>query len=147
LHKFDIPPFWALAHVAAALILSYLWPIWDFSQFVSNWASIALILAGLALMFWTIRWFRHKATTIDPRQTPSSLITEGPFRYSRNPIYLGMALILLGWGLWLGTLSAMLLPFLFVAIITKRFILREEANLRNSFGNEADAYIAKTRRW
>lgn len=140
----DIPPVWA-AGIAALQ--------WGVAQVVPGVGYEALfadklcIAAGLALVGWSAYWFRRKRTSIEPGDTPKALIIEGPFRINRNPIYTGMALILVGWGLWLGSLLAVLAALAFIPIITKRFILAEEAMLRDTFGAEADDYISKTRRW
>ena len=106
-----------------------------------------LVAGGLALIGWAALWFRRKRTSIEPREVPRALIVEGPYRVNRNPIYAGMALILLGAGLVLGALSSVVLAFAFPFIITRRFVIGEEAALREAFGAEADAYIARTRRW
>ena len=107
----------------------------------------ALIVAGLALAVWAALWFRRKRTSIEPRDRPTALIVEGPFRIDRNPIYAGVALMLFGAGVVLGALSSVLLALAFPWIVTRRFILDEEAALREAFGAEAEAYIARTRRW
>jgi protein-S-isoprenylcysteine O-methyltransferase Ste14 len=103
--------------------------------------------AGLALMLWAAWWFRLRRTTIEPHGQPRALIVEGPFRLNRNPIYTGMALILAGWAFVLGAVTALIPAALFVAIITQRFIPAEEAALRRAFGDDAEEWLAATRRW
>ena len=66
---------------------------------------------------------------------------------TRNPIYVAMALMLAGWALWSGSVLGLVLVPLFQRIITRRFILGEEQRLRAAFGQRAEAYIARTRRW
>ena len=75
------------------------------------------------------------------------LLTTGLYRFSRNPIYLGMTLTLLGWGLVLGSLGALLLVPLFPPWIERLFIRTEEAMLEDQFGDAYRAYAARTRRW
>ena len=91
-------------------------------------------------------FLRHR-TPIEPHHTPNALISTGPFAITRNPIYVAMALMLAGWALWSGVVLGLVLVPLFRWIITRRFILDEEARLRAAFGPDADAYIANTRRW
>ena len=143
----DLPPVWALGTVAAQVVLSRLLPILRLGE---SWAPVvgwALVAAGLALTVWAAFWFRRKRTTIEPRDEPSALIVEGPFRLNRNPIYSGMAVILAGTGLLAGALSAVLLAPAFVWVIDRRFVRGEEAALRSAFGAEAERYITGTRRW
>jgi protein-S-isoprenylcysteine O-methyltransferase Ste14 len=66
---------------------------------------------------------------------------------NRNPLYTGLALIQTAWALWLGTLSALLTVPAFLWVIHVRFVRAEEAGLRAAFGDEAEAYLARTRRW
>ncbi len=106
-----------------------------------------LVAAGIAMIGWSALWFYRKKTTIEPHHTPKTLIVEGPFRISRNPIYLGMLAILLGIVFAYGALSTVVLPGIFAIILTKRFILPEEALLIEQFGDEARRYLAATRRW
>jgi protein-S-isoprenylcysteine O-methyltransferase Ste14 len=86
-------------------------------------------------------------TTIVPRETPAALVTGGIFRFSRNPIYLGDALVLAGVVLWWDVPLAAPLVLLFILVIQTRFILAEEAVLRATFGPAFDAWAARTRRW
>ncbi len=108
---------------------------------------MVLALAGLALIGWAALWFWRKKTTIEPHHAPTALIVEGPYRLSRNPIYLGLLAILTGAVVWLGTLSAVPVPVAFAAILSRRFIEPEEATLRRAFGSEAERYLTATRRW
>ena len=96
---------------------------------------------------WSAWWFWRKKTTIEPHHTPTALIVEGPYRLSRNPIYLALLVLLVGYVLRLGSLSPVLLPLLFFWVLTRRFIEPEEEALRRAFGDEAEAYLARTRRW
>ncbi|MBF9030147.1 isoprenylcysteine carboxylmethyltransferase family protein [Rhodobacterales bacterium HKCCE3408] len=109
--------------------------------------GIVIALAGVVLIGWSAYWFRRRRTKIEPHHDPLALIVEGPFRLSRNPIYLGMLAILTGQVLWLGALPGLLLPPLFFDILTRRFVLPEEARLRDGFGPAARRYMERTRRW
>jgi protein-S-isoprenylcysteine O-methyltransferase Ste14 len=140
----DIPPVWAAGVALAQGFVAWVLPGARYDALFADWLCVVL---GFGLVFWSAYWFWQKKTSIEPGDTPKALIIEGPFRINRNPIYTGMVLILLGWGLWLGALTAIVLAFALIPILTRRFILPEEKMLRDVFGEEAEAYIAKSRRW
>lgn len=146
MNKFpDLPPIWLLGAVALVWALGRWLPLW---RLEGLWApGAALIFAGVVLIVWSALWFKRKRTSIEPGQKPKALIFEGPYRLSRNPIYLGMAVILTGAVVWAGAVSGLLVLPGFIAIITRRFIWWEEAALTAAFGAEAEAYLAATRRW
>ena len=151
LKKIDIPPVWTLGFAIVSYLLARNLPIYSFDGLLSGWVGsalpIALVAAGILLVLWSALWFRRKSTTIEPHRTPTALIVEGPYRLSRNPIYSGMALVLLGLSIWFGAISGFVGPVGFVLIITKRFIEKEEAVLRREFGEQADSYLRATRQW
>lgn len=140
----DLPPVWMAGFALLAWALGAWLPVLRFD--VAPLGRV-LIWAGLALVLWSALWFWRKDTPIEPGHTPDALIVEGPYRLNRNPIYTGLALILLGFSLNQGALSALLPPLLYPALITRRFIRPEEDALRRAFGEEAERYIARTRRW
>lgn len=140
----DLPPVWALGVWLAQQAGARWLPL---AAFDAGWIGGALVAGGLALILWAAIWFRRKRTPIEPHHRPKALIVEGPYRINRNPIYTGLAIILVGTGLNAGALSALLLAAAFPIIATRRFAIPEEAGLRAAFGAEADRYIAATRRW
>jgi len=93
--------------------------------------------------------FRQARTTFDPLKPreASCLVTNGVFRVSRNPMYLGLVLLLIGWALWLGTVSPWLVPPLFVIVISVAQIVPEEQALEELFGETYLAYRHSVRRW
>jgi len=114
---------------------------------VLGYAGYGLIGLGLVLIAWSAVWFWRRKTPIEPHHMPKTLIVEGPYRLTRNPIYLALAIILAGAIIGRGQpLSLILLPF-FVGTLTRRFIQPEEAGLRDAFGAEAETYFGRTRRW
>lgn len=105
------------------------------------------VAAGLFLMAWAaFRFWRHH-TTINPYGSASSLCTDGPFRFSRNPIYLGDWFLLAGLSLWFSTLWPILLSPAVWVTIRYGVIRYEEAHLEARFGDEYLNYKAKVRRW
>ncbi|REC94650.1 methyltransferase family protein [Kushneria indalinina] len=122
-------------------------PLWRPELPALNVVALLLAGMGLALAGWAILWFVRRRTPIEPHETPTCLIVEGPFRLNRNPIYSAMTLLLLALALWNGALSALLTVGLFPWVITRRFIHHEERALRDVFGAQAERYFARTRRW
>ncbi|MEM6742251.1 MAG: methyltransferase [Pseudomonadota bacterium] len=145
LSRADLPPVWLGLHALLAAVLNETKPVWIFGS--NPVAGGVLLAAGFALIGWSAVHFALRKTPIEPRRHPKSLITSGPFAFNRNPVYTGMWLMLMGTGLLLGSLGALLPCLLFPILITRRFILGEEALLRRSFGDEADVWIARSRRW
>jgi protein-S-isoprenylcysteine O-methyltransferase Ste14 len=91
--------------------------------------------------------FRQNNTTIKPFQKSSYLVKEGIFEYSRNPIYLAMTIVLIGWWIFLGSLTPVSIIPLFTWLIQEKFIKQEEQMLETEFGEEYQEYKATVRRW
>lgn len=93
--------------------------------------------------------FRRHSTTVDPTapEKTKSIVTESIYEYSRNPMYLALAVTLAGWGLFLQNVAALLVPPVFVAYMTQFQIKPEERVLLALFGPDYDDYMATVRRW
>lgn len=142
----DLPPIWLVGFLGVNWLMSALIP-GTLSGPALMWLGWTLIGLGLVIIVWSALWFRRKNTTIEPHHVPETLIVEGPYKLSRNPIYLAMLIILLGAVIGQGQPVALILVPLFFAVLTKRFVQPEEAGLRAAFGAEAERYLAATRRW
>ncbi|HUS25564.1 MAG TPA: isoprenylcysteine carboxylmethyltransferase family protein [Candidatus Binatia bacterium] len=112
-------------------------------------AALITGVVGLAVMLAAVWSFRRDQTTINPMrpQESSKLVSTGVFALTRNPMYLGMTLLLVAWAAYLATAWALLGPVLFVAYITRFQILPEERALSGLFGSSFAAYMARVRRW
>jgi protein-S-isoprenylcysteine O-methyltransferase Ste14 len=142
----DLPPVWLALFAALGWAQAAWWPLGSFGSW-GDWAGAALVALGVGLAVAAALEFRRARTTIIPHGTPTAIVTSGVYRISRNPIYLGDALILAGLGLrWDSVLALVLVP-VFVAVVTARFIRPEEARLRARFGAEFEAWAARVRRW
>jgi protein-S-isoprenylcysteine O-methyltransferase Ste14 len=106
-----------------------------------------LILAGLVLMGWAIRTLLFARTTILPHGVVRQVVTSGPFRFSRNPIYLGMSGIYAGAALVLNMAWPLVMLPVVIAIVTTAVILREERYLTDAFGDAYGSYWRRVRRW
>lgn len=147
LRKFNVPPIWFLISLLLVFLIGAILPAPDLSGFYPGWIPLLISLIGIGLIFWTISRLRKHQTAIHPRDKPSTLITSGPFRFSRNPVYAGMALIIFAVALAQGALAGFLVVPLFALWIDRRFVRKEEENLVEAFGDEAREYIKRTRRW
>ena len=141
----DLPPIWAFATAILAIFLSRRFPILEMRT--PDAISWVLIAFGFIIIIWSALYFLRLKTPIEPHHTPKVLIADGPYKVSRNPIYLGMFLGLLGVGLWTNTLIAVLVVLGFPIVIQSRFIRQEEDALRAQFGERAEAYFSATARW
>ncbi len=143
----DVPPVWLALCLALVWLQGAYLPVGPAPGLWVRILGALLILGGLAMIglaAWELR--RHR-TTVVPHREPDALVTSGVFALSRNPIYLGDAMILAGCALrWHAWPSLILVP-LFMALIARRFIDGEEARLRAVFGSAFDGYARKVRRW
>jgi protein-S-isoprenylcysteine O-methyltransferase Ste14 len=141
----DLPPVWLAAHVIVAWMLSLVSPA-VFGG-IGMILGIALVGTGILVTLGAAAQMALARTTVIPRREPTSLMTTGLFSWSRNPIYLSDAIILLGAILWLDAVVALPLLVGFPWLIQTRFIRDEEARLTLAFGPEFDLWAARTRRW
>ena len=104
---------------------------------------------GVVVSLMGVLVFKRLRTPTDPRHPTASskLATSGVYRYSRNPMYLGVLLMLVGWTFMLGNLLSALGPLAFIVYITRLQILPEERWLEKKFGSDFQAYKDKVRRW
>jgi protein-S-isoprenylcysteine O-methyltransferase Ste14 len=106
-----------------------------------------IVVASLGLMLWAFLAFKAHKTSVLPHRRSDTLITSGPFGWTRNPIYLAECVLLTGLALTNGSLwyAAVIPPFLWA--VTRLAILREEAHLAARFGDAWTTYAARVRRW
>lgn len=105
------------------------------------------VMIGLTLNLLADRAFRAHGTTVKPFERSSRLLTGGVFALSRNPMYLGMVLILAGFGVLLGTLAPLLVVPAFAILLDLRFIRPEERMLADTFRGAWSLYRRHVRRW
>ncbi len=109
--------------------------------------GIILIILGIVFNIWADFLFKKERTTVKPHEKPSKLIVSGPFRFSRHPMYLGMAMILFGLAFLLGSLIVFIFPIIFMILMELLFISIEEKNLEKIFINKYIDYKKQVRRW
>lgn len=142
------PPIWALLYVLIAVGLSYeaRWPRVPGMPLAP--LAIVLITFGIALLVTAAMLFRREGTEINPTSTLNrKLVTSGPFRFTRNPMYLGLVLVTSGVAFWVGASPMFLAPIAVFATVNWVHVPFEEVKMRSQFGEAFDAYVLKVRRW
>lgn len=111
--------------------------------------AVAFAVAGVALVVTSMLAFRRASTTVDPfhPDEASNLVVNGVFQFSRNPMYVSLALVLIGWAVWLGSVFNIVVFVFFVSYITIFQIKPEEEALKKVFGESFVQYCSKVRRW
>lgn len=142
-----IPPVYMLFSLIAMALLHWLLPVVQLLEFPARWAGAALMVASAALVLTVVGMFRKVDTPIPPGEKATTLVTGGPFRFSRNPIYVGLTGFLLGVAILMGSLTPLLVVPVFVLIIHYEFVLYEERMLESTFGTSYAAYRSRVRRW
>ncbi len=145
-----IPPPVVGALLAAAMwAIAPLGPQFALSALARIIPVALLVVAGAAFDLLGLVAFRAFRTTVNPLrpERASALVTGGVYRVTRNPMYVGMALLLVAWAIYLSSLLPFAGPIVFVLYITRFQIEPEERVLRNMFGEAYSAYAARVRRW
>ena len=141
------PPVYFLAALLALAGLHFLLPELRWLERPATYVGGLFVLVGLILALASSELFRRSGTTIKPFEPSTALVTSGPFRLSRNPMYLGMVLVLLGLAMLAGTVWPLPVIPLFIWLITRRFIVHEEQMMEQVFGDDYREYRRRTRRW
>ncbi len=148
--ELKIPPVAVTLLFAGLMWLAARWVAQASFQLPAS-ALIAVFLVGLGAIIAVagVVAFRQKETTVDPTNPgkTTAIVDDGIYRYTRNPMYLGLAFALTGWAVYLGNLVAFMLVFAFVAYLTRFQIMPEERALQAKFGASYDDYKSRVRRW
>lgn len=142
-----LPPFIYLAFLAAGLVLEFFWRTHVFTPTVRLTIGPLLFVAGMLLGFRAYRAFQRAETNVEVYKPANALVTTGPYRYTRNPIYISLTLAYIGGALLADSLWVLGLLVPVLAIIHYGVILREEQYLRSKFGATYERYQAAVRRW
>jgi protein-S-isoprenylcysteine O-methyltransferase Ste14 len=133
--------------MVAMAVLHFGFPIAQPIREPYRYAGAVLIGLAVALGFWAVALFRRAGTGVVPFSEATTLVVRGPYRFTRNPMYLAMAGILVGTAVWLGSVTPWLVLPAFMALITERFVAPEEAMLERVFGESYVRYRAAVHRW
>lgn len=142
------PPVLYLVAVILGVLLHWQWAL-GFAQgsHLRISLGVAVICGGVAILLGAFSVFRRMGQHPDPRKSTPTIARDGPYRFTRNPMYLGTSLIQLGLGIALGNAWVILLLLPVVVLIHYRAILPEERYLEGKFGNEYTSLKASVRRW
>lgn len=142
-----VPPVWLLLAMVSMYLINGFAP--GMTVFPDAFMPLgqAFILGGFTLAFYVVRQFRRAGTPLKPFTPVKAMVTDGPFRYSRNPVYLGMFLMLAGWGVYLGGLMPWLVVAAFVWAIRRFWVLPEERQMERTMGEAYLRYKQEVRRW
>lgn len=149
------PPIILIAAIICGLVLGRFMPSLLNLQMVGYlpfgeaqvWLGRMIIGAAIAMDLWVLAIFKKHKTNIRPDRPAETLVTSGPFAFSRNPIYVGNVAIIFGFAVMKGSLWYLLLvPMVFI-LIERLAIRREEAHIAARFGPAWDEYAARVRRW
>lgn len=143
------PPVYMVLTAALMWLLSRTFPIYQI--FSSPWNQIGYLFMCVGLSFDAssiLQFFRAK-TTVNPisPEKASALVTSGMYQFTRNPMYVGLLLLLIGFAILQGSLSAFLLIPLFIFVLTSQQIIPEETTLEDKFGQQYMDYKMSVRRW
>jgi len=141
------PPLVMLAHLLAAFLLNWLLPLPFAFPKPFEWLGYILVFTGLGFAFSAVSQFGKIHTTLDPHGSVSAIIISGPYRFSRNPIYLGFVCTLIGLPLAFGNYWGVILSPLLMILMVQLVIKHEEAYLEKKFGDEYTSFKSHVRRW
>jgi len=141
------PPLVYLGGLLAGWLLGGVQPLRAFDDAWADPACLVAMIAGAALVASALGLFRRAGTDPLPMRPTTALVLSGPYRFTRNPMYLGMALIYLGFALLFDLTWALLLLPLVLLVIRTQVNAREERYLEAKFGEEYRAYRRRVRRW
>ena len=142
------PPIALALAAAAGLAAAWVYPLpFVPASIPAGWVGAAAVAAGFALAAWAVATMRRAGTRFKTHQPTTRIVAAGPYRFSRNPIYSGMFLVLIGFGLGFDSLWLLVALGLFYPVIRYGVVAREEAYLERKFGDAYLDYKAKVRRW
>jgi protein-S-isoprenylcysteine O-methyltransferase Ste14 len=143
------PPVVGLSIAVAMWLLRDVPPVFVVAAWLRESLALVLLAAGVAFDAAGLLAFLRRRTTINPLrpQNASALVTAGVYRFTRNPMYVGMALMLTAWAVHLSALWPFLGPVAFILYMNRFQIAPEERVLRQLFGEAWAAYAARVRRW
>jgi protein-S-isoprenylcysteine O-methyltransferase Ste14 len=141
------PPFVYLGAIALGLLLHVAWPVWLVSRAVSGPLGGTAVLGAVALFLSAVHTFRTAGTPVPGNRPTTTIVRTGPYRCSRNPIYLSFSLLQVGVAFWVNSLWLLVTLMPAVALMSFVVIPREEHYLETRFSSDYLPYKASVRRW
>jgi protein-S-isoprenylcysteine O-methyltransferase Ste14 len=131
----------------AVLLLRWQWPLTLLPRAVSWWIGALWLVPGCALLVWGLHALRAAGTSVNPYRPTTTLVVTGPYRWSRNPLYLALAVIFVGLSIGANTLWGVLVLVPLLVVMHYGVVLREERYLAAKFGEGYSRYCAAVRRY
>jgi len=142
-----VPPVYLLLTLLLMWLVNHFLPVYTYVSPPIAYLGIIPILGGIVIATIAAGMFKKAETGLVPFEEATTLVTGGLFRFTRNPMYMGMFLVLLGAAFLLGSVGALIpIPF-FVLIIRNNFVLGEERFMEVAFGQRFRDYKLKVGRW
>jgi len=141
------PPIIYIIFILLGFILSYFWPVTVLPRGLGNIVGIVVIVLSILIMPFVLIRFKRNETTFDVRKSATTLITDGPYKYSRNPTYVSLTLLHLGVGIFFNSFWVLLLAMPTVLVINFWIIRKEERYLQEKFGDAYEIYKDRVRKW
>ena len=142
-----LPPLLYGAACIVVLSLHWLWPMPLFGHAVALWSGLSLIVFAVAIAIWGRRTMHAVGTNINPLRPTTVVVTTGPFRFSRNPLYLALTLLYLGLTFVFNTWWGIIVLIPLCIIMHRGVVLREERYLEQKFGETYRRYRSSVRRY
>jgi protein-S-isoprenylcysteine O-methyltransferase Ste14 len=140
------PPLLLVASLGVAFLLRWLAPLSVIAP-ASVMIGPTIVVLAFAIFVWAVSTMLRGHASIPTNKPTDAIVAHGPFRFSRNPIYLSMILLQIGVGVWTKSLWFFVLAVISVALLTWGVILREERYLERKFADEYLSYKSRVRRW
>jgi protein-S-isoprenylcysteine O-methyltransferase Ste14 len=141
------PPLVYLATIVTGSVLEFAWPTAFLPRGFATPLGSVLVVAAVMLFFYSAGKFRAAGTPVPGNRPTTAIVRAGPYRFSRNPIYVAFSLLQLGMAAWADSLWLMATLIVAIALMTRLVIPREERYLERKFGGEYLDYKARVRRW
>ncbi|MHB1769876.1 MAG: methyltransferase family protein [Minisyncoccota bacterium] len=141
------PPLIYAGGLAVGIVLHWFNPLPFVPENLAAPLGAAFIAIAVVLMVTALRTFAKAKTSVDPRKPTARIVSTGPYRFIRNPIYLSMTLLTVGIALWINTLWILLMLVPVFLIVQFGVVAREETYLARKFGEEYLRYTSNVRRW
>lgn len=141
------PPFVYLSSIGLGLLVHFFWPVQWLPVSVNAPIGVTVVLVAGALFISAVRTLRKAGTPVPGNRPTTTIVRTGPFRFSRNPIYLAFSLLQLGLSVWINSLAMLITLIPAVALMALVVIPREERYLEARFPSEYLPYKASARRW
>ena len=141
------PPLIYVAGLVLGLVLERTFPAVVLPRTVSQAAALVCLALWIGLTVWSVGSFRRNRTSLIPIKPATALVISGPYRFTRNPMYVGMICLYLALSLWFNIFWALILLPIVIGVVRYYVIAREERYLESKFGDEYVQYRARVRRW